>query len=391
MIKTRKPTPYQPILQKTQRRLSHYFNVLACCLALTPLSLHANSLEGGIDKPTGIYSSSISRGEALANEHALGALIRVKWNELEPSPGEFNWALIENQIDNMDDFSEGKLWSLAIIAGKESPQWLYDEADYFVVNSMLGDIAIPKFWDPQVQLRLQDLALALAAEYGEDPRLSLVYLPQMTSNGVEGHFNGVAISTLEAAGLTPDKWIEAVTAAASSFALALANKAIAVEVHTLLNESYIAENIINQLWDDPALEQRVGAAMWWLSGKESYQTELLEVLREYPGDLYAQVIGRSDQPDRFLDGDYATVFAQAKELGVRYIEPWERELTYHTHDLLLADFNQWSYDTFEAGANGLESVEEDSPLNTESGRQRSRSRQHTWQQRHNPTRTAPPR
>ncbi|OUS11233.1 hypothetical protein A9Q89_09285 [Gammaproteobacteria bacterium 53_120_T64] len=390
MIKTGKPTAYQALWQKTQRRLSHYLNVLACCLALTPLSLHADSLEDGIEKPTGIYSSSISHGEALANEHALGALIRVKWNELEPSPGEFNWALIENQIDNMDDFSHDKRWSLAIIAGKESPEWLYDEGDYFVVNSMLGDISIPKFWDPQVQLRLQDLALALAAEYGDDPRLSLVYLPQMTSNGVEGHFNGVATSTLEAAGLSPDKWIAAVTTAASSFALALPSKAIAVEVHTLLNDSSIAETIINQLWDDPALEQRVGAAMWWLSGKESYQTELLAVLREYPGDLYAQVIGRSDQSDRFLNGDYATVFAQAKELGVRYIEPWERELTYHTHDLLMADFNQWSYDTFEAGSNGDESVEEDSPLDTESGEQRSRSRQHTWRQRRNPMHSARP-
>ncbi|OUS09975.1 hypothetical protein A9Q90_02240, partial [Gammaproteobacteria bacterium 54_18_T64] len=334
MKKTGSPHGPKGLYEKTRRPFIHCCSVLACCLSLTPLTLKAETET--IDKPTGIYSSSIGRGEALANEHALGALIRVKWNQLEPSPGAFNWALIEDQIDSMDDYSEGKLWSLAIIAGKESPQWLYDEADSFVINSMLGDVSIPKFWDLQVQLRLQDLALALAAEYGDDPRMSLVYLPQMTSNGVEGHFNGVPLSTLEAAGLTPDNWIEAVTTAATSFALALPSKAIAVEVHTVLADSAIAETIINRLWDDPALEQRVGAAMWWLSGKDSYQTELLAVLREYPGDLYAQVIGRSDQSDRFLDGDYASVFAQAKELGIRYIEPWERELTYHTHDLLLA-------------------------------------------------------
>ena len=381
-MRAKKPTPHQHLYRKIQHRLIHYFSVLACCLSLTPQALNAGSLENTTEKPTGIYSSSVSHGDALANEHALGALIRVKWNELEPSPGEFNWALIQDQIDNMDNFSEGKSWSLAIIAGKESPEWLYDEADFFVINSMLGEVAIPKFWDQQVQLRLQDLALALAAVYGDDPRMSLVYLPQMTSNGVEGHFNGVPISTLEAAGFTPDNWIAAVTTAASSFALALPNKAIAVEVHTLVGESYIAETILQQLWDDPALEHRVGAAMWWLSGKESYQSELLAVLREYPGDLYAQVIGRSDQPDRFLDGDYATVFAQAKELGVRYIEPWERELTYHTHDSLLADFNQWSLNTFTLDLNADKLVDDVSSHDAENGNERRRSRQHTWRQRH---------
>lgn len=350
MIKAGRLTPYQHLYLKIRRHLNCCLNLLVCCFVLAPPALNAGPPWETLEKPTGIYSSSISRGEALANEHALGALIRVKWNELEPSPGEFNWALIEDQINNMDDFSEGKLWSLAIIAGKESPQWLYDEAEFFVVNSMLGEISIPKYWDPQVQHRLQELALALAYEYGDDPRMSLVYLPQMTSNGVEGHFNGVPISTLEAAGMTPDNWITAVTSAATSFALALPNKAIAVEVHTLLGDSFIAESIINHLWDDPALGQRVGAAMWWLSGKESYQSELLDALREFPGDIYAQVIGRSDQPDRFLNGDYATLFTQAKELGIRYIEPWEMELSYHTHDQLFEDFNQWSWTHFEPGS-----------------------------------------
>ena len=75
-------------------------------------------------------------------------------------------------------------------------------------------------------------------------------------------------------------------------------------------------------------------------------------MRAFPGDLYAQVIGRSDQSDRFQDGDYANVFAQAKELGIRYIEPWEMELTYHTHDALLEDFNQWSSSAFAANVDG---------------------------------------
>ena len=351
MTPTKHPSPVQILSVKIKRRFTQCVCWLTCAFPLIPLALNATSLDGEIDKPTGIYSSSVSKGEALSNDHALGALIRVKWNQLEPSPGEYDWSLIEEQINNIDNFSERKFWSLAIIAGKESPEWLYYEADFFMVNSMQGEIAIPKFWDPQVQVRLQELALALADQYGDDPRLSLVYLPQMTSNGVEGHFNGVPFSTLEAAGLNPENWIDAVTTAATAFSLALPNKAIAVEVHTVLDQSFIAETIINQLWNDPDLEQRVGAAIWWLSGKQSYQGELLDILRDFPGDIYAQVIGRSDQLDRFQNSDYATVFTQAKELGIRYIEPWEKELTQHTHDPLLADFNQWSLNNFGQASN----------------------------------------
>lgn len=88
--------------------------------------------------------------------------------------------------------------------------------------------------------------------------------------------------------------------------------------------------------------------MRWLSGKSSYQPALLDVLKAYRGDIYGQVIGRSDEPDRFQDGDYATVFTQAMELGLRYIEPWEYEIktgpgtANGAWDALFAQFNAYA-------------------------------------------------
>jgi hypothetical protein len=55
---------------------------------------------------------------------------------------------------------------------------------------------------------------------------------------------------------------------------------------------------------------------------------------------------------RFLNGDYATVFAQAKAIGMRYIEPWEWEFKYGPNsadgewDAVLADFNAWADATY---------------------------------------------
>ena len=61
-----------------------------------------------------------------------------------------------------------------------------------------------------------------------------------------------------------------------------------------------------------------------------------------------QIIASSDQTTRFQDEDFATVFAQAKEIGMRYIEPWEDEFKAApagyapAWDSLFADFNAWA-------------------------------------------------
>ncbi len=149
-----------------------------------------------------------------------------------------------------------------------------------------------------------------------------------------------------------DRWVQAVEQAARSFASAFPNKAIAVEVHEIDQSASAAERIINDLWNDLSLAQRVGAAMWWISGKTTYQPNLIQVLKDYSGDIYGQVIGRSDQVDRFRNKDYRTVFSQAKEIGLRYIEPWDYEFRTGTNsangawDALFGDFNAWAGATF---------------------------------------------
>ena len=235
---------------------------------------------------------------------------------------------------------------------------------------------------------LEELADALAAEYGSDSTLKLVYVSQMTANGVEGHLQGVDMPTFVSAGYTDQKWIDASIENAVNFAEAFTNKALAFEVHEVNGSATVPETIINDLWDDTSLDQRVGAAMWWISGKTSYQPDLVDVLDDFPGDIYGQVIGKSydgawapstaystanptyrmptsppltgryrylvttggtsgsteptwpttvgatvsDGPvvwtckdSRFENGDYTTVFTQAMALGMRYIEPWENE------------------------------------------------------------------
>ena len=101
--------------------------------------------------------------------------------------------------------------------------------------------------------------------------------------------------------------------------------------------SEIPVYIMNELWGDPSLQYRVGVVMWWISGDDSgFQADLLAAMEKYPGDIYAQVVGRPDQVNCFSNG-YAAVFEQARRLGVRYIEPWDYEFVNFTSDNLFED------------------------------------------------------
>ena len=88
--------------------------------------------------------------------------------------------------------------------------------------------------------------------------------------------------------------------------------------------------------------------MWWISGKTTYQANLVNYIMNYKGDKYAQIIGRSDQTHRFKDSLYSSVFTQAKLLNIRYIEPWPYEFQHQTYDSLILDFNAWADANFSS-------------------------------------------
>jgi hypothetical protein len=300
-----------------------------------------------ITKPKGLYTSSFGNETALDNNQVNGSLIRVKWSEIEPNEGIYDFSSIE-QFRKIIKARNLK-WSLGILAGGDSPFWLTESigANYFEIIGIDNTVKrIPKIWDTKVNERLTLLAKALSNEYEEDNDLVLVYVPQMTANGIEGHFNGVTTNELLDAGLTSDNWVNAVKETARIFANAFTKKAIAVEVHDIMEDTSIPNRIMTDLWNESSLNHRVGAAMWWISGKNIYQPNLVNALIDFPRDIYAQAIGRSDQPSRFENNDYTTIFEQTQTIGVRYIELWEYEFVNNTFPQEFEDFNEYANTNF---------------------------------------------
>tara|TARA_B100000282_G_scaffold159861_1_gene115483 strand:+ start:411 stop:1406 length:996 start_codon:yes stop_codon:yes gene_type:complete len=299
-------------------------------------------------KPSGIFSSHHGRGNMVANHPlARGVLIRARWAEIEKTPGQFDFSRIDTQLRQFKD--AGKKWSLGVVAGHSSPSWLKEGvgAEYFTLNSRrAGQVSVPYFWNGYVQERLSVLAKALADRYGDDESLAVVYVPQMTSNGIEGHFNGVPYDVLKHGGLSKKRWVEAVRGASRSFASAFPDKPIVVELHEIYGSIEIPSAVIETLEGDPALHDQIGYGVWWLSGKTQYQNKLLDYMAKADIDLYGQLIGKSSQPRRFGDGTLKSALDQAQELGMRYVEAWNYEFENRVEEQAMAAYDRWANETY---------------------------------------------
>lgn len=309
-------------------------------------ALNAQSIE----KPRGCFAGTNgTNAGAMAHPESRGVLLTEKWSDIETSPGIFNLSGLQSKINTVK--SAGLDYSLAVSAGAfGSPGWLIDDlgAEYLEFQYQSTTWQLPIWWDLSVQNRLNILIAELGSQFSQDTSLALVYVSQMTTNGIEGHLNGVPFDSMVAHGFTNQKWIDAAKSTVYGFADAFPNLPVVFEIHEIDHSITVPSTILNELYADTTLCERVGLGMWWISGKTTYQTQLINYIEGFPGDKYAQVIGRSDQPERFKDGIYANAIIQAKELGIRYIEPWPYEFQYHTHDSLFHDFNAWADSMFSA-------------------------------------------
>ncbi len=301
-----------------------------------------------ITKPIGCFAGTNGTNSAvLSHVEARGVLLTETWKNIEQTPGVYNFSTLINKINTVK--AAGLKYSLAIPAGAfGSPDWLIDSlnAGYHSFVYQSQTLRLPLWWDSICEQKMTELITEIGIQFASDTHLSHVYVSQMTTNGVEGHLNGVNMTTFATDGFTNQKWIDAARTTTYNFANAFPDKPIVFEVHEIDHDTLVPATLMNGFFNDPSLCDRVGLGMWWISGKTTYQPNLIDFIYHFEGDKYAQIIGRSDQNHRFKDSLYSTIFSQAKHLNIRYIEPWPYEFQYHTYDSLITDFNEWADSNF---------------------------------------------
>lgn len=121
----------------------------------------------------GIYAFNTNNSSALAtNPSVAGTELAYYWSQLEPTQGQYNWSLIDNDMQSW--VANRKKVTLRVktagwtawqppFSQKGTPQWVYDLGVPFVTAN---DKAIkPQYWHPKFLNALSDFVKAFAARY----------------------------------------------------------------------------------------------------------------------------------------------------------------------------------------------------------------------------------
>ena len=112
-----------------------------------------------------------------SNPNISGVVVRFNWNDVETSPGVFNWTYVDGEIAKATTY--GKKASLQPLG---EPTWMaslgiqqYYYVDNNTFHSTYGQvISSPIVWDPIYVTRFQNLLQAMATKYANNTTVSYI-------------------------------------------------------------------------------------------------------------------------------------------------------------------------------------------------------------------------
>ncbi len=190
--------------------------------------------DGKAGRGKGLFIKTTSRGtqldpramEAVRNSPEIaGAQVTIGWSQLEPKKGEFNWAPIDNVLNEVGKAGKQVGFMFGAVGGKVAtesqarkgkgrsrdgggdksenditPDWLFQQKDVRFVGGFESDgERIPKyplFWDKGYQKNLEEFIAAFAKRYDGDPRIEYIRIGGWQIGTNEPSFYGGATSAL---------------------------------------------------------------------------------------------------------------------------------------------------------------------------------------------------
>lgn len=120
-------------------------------------------------------------------DHVSAMVIEMKWKDLEPSEGKYNFGKLgDEEDDSLEDklqlaYENGKTVRLRVFAGTYAPDFAKTVNGFrpiqWINNDGQNNIqTLGPFWTPAYQRKWQNFQRALAARYNCDPRLNEVQI-----------------------------------------------------------------------------------------------------------------------------------------------------------------------------------------------------------------------
>ena len=302
------------------------------------------------EPPMGIYCScppttGMGSGSVVPAVASLdfvdGILVRISWDDIEISPGVYDWSLLDAQIAAAQSF-DVKI-SLAIINGSVAPDWLaamgVEMFDYLFHGT---NRQLPVPWDAVYQSRWSSFIADFGARYQIEETISLVYVTNSSSNGFEMQLprSPEDIANWAAIGYTDALYADSWKFALDAFATAFPNHALSHEVHPVLGSDAVAEDVYAYARAVHGEQIGVLAAWWMVHNAIDVYPGMFELLKDasYASHSEVQVANSfTNNPERFSDEGFQGEIDLAIESGVRYMEIWNSDLLNSSLTLLMEE------------------------------------------------------
>lgn len=322
---------------------------LSCVLFL---AAHGLTMADAVCPPAGIYCSCPPTNgfshsvipQVAALPFVDGTLVRVVWADLEPSPGVFDWTLLDDELARAAENATSVALGV-ICAATGEPDWLYQSDGgmaaaasfefYFHCNPDLEPCdaeRMPLPWDVRFLAEWTEFIAALGQRYGDHPQITLIHMTNASANGFEMQlpFTPVDVQAWNAAGYSAALHIASWETVIDAFAAAFPNKPLDVDVHPVLGSDAVAEAVAEYASISIGSRFGVFSAWWTQNNADNVYPGMYEMLLGSASSTFATVqFARSEVQHgaaSFGTGGVAGALDRVIEDGIGYAEIWNADL-----------------------------------------------------------------
>ncbi|HEX5416989.1 MAG TPA: beta-galactosidase [Chloroflexota bacterium] len=284
------------------------------------------------------------QAETFSNPSIDGIVIRTFWQDVEPSPGQYNWNFIDGQVNAAA--AHGKKVILIVLPGAFTPSWALDKVTTANFDSSYGftqgqPLRLPLPWDQTYLQRWDAFVQVLGQRYDPNPTVVLIPVAGPTSVSAEMSLpNGTdALGTWQSVGYTPDKFETAWISTIKSYARAFPSTQLSIILYPGLP-------IPDPSASDKTRADITAEAVGQLGGKLAIQTSGLSARKEDHPRLGYQIVQQyaqqttvgfemgtsaTEKPDRMGGPDPTTALRASIDYGLnagaRYLIIYEKDVT----------------------------------------------------------------
>jgi hypothetical protein len=294
----------------------------------------------------------------LKNPLIRGVVLRMRWQDIEPKEGSYNWSYFDSEITRVAQW--GKVVSLRLPSGgRNTPGWVMElpgiesfsflDKNPYHKDTVGEEVTIPVFWNHVFLEKKKQFIRAWGARYGANPHVASVDMA--CANAMTNDWNVPAhtprdLQEWQKLGYAPEKLTAACRGLLDVTMASAPGKVVVLSIGSIAldrPQTRVAQGILEYAYDRypgrfMAIRSNLSAKTPG-PGKEGLRgvSQLLFERRPHTGAqmLWGASVDRNFRMNGGKQGDRKEIFRQAVQTGLNYGVSF---LEVYHEDLLNPDF-----------------------------------------------------